>query len=190
MRVILLGLACTLLSCGYAAASAPSLGEVEAFDAYRVYYAGPEVSGLPLEGVTKMGEKEVPRLGERSARWDFGYGDCTPPPREGGCGLPVSVQNWSTCLRNPAMYSYKLHFFKFRGTRAAWVPTAGGLEIYTGRTTVVIFGHTRSLIMTAARQLGAVGQPEAPSLLPPPAPGSMRGKLHCQRDWEEEGFPS
>jgi len=189
IRAASLGLLCAFLSCGYAAASAPSLGEVEAFDAYRVFYAGPEVNGNPLEHVNKSREDEIPRLGERSAIWDFPYGTCTPPP-DGGCSLPIDVQNWSTCHRNPAQYSYKLHYFKFRGTRAAWVPTAGGLEIYTGRTTVVIYGYTRSLIMAAARQLRAVGQTEAPSLLPPPAPGTMRGKLHCQRAWEEEGFPT
>lgn len=189
MRVVLLGLACAFLSCGYAAASAPDLSEVEAFDAYRVYYAGPEVNGIPLEGAGKSREDEIPRLGERSAIWDLSYGTCTPPP-DGGCSLPIDVQNWSTCHRWAAMYSYKLHFFKFRGARAAWVPTAGGLEIYTGRTTVVIFGYTRRLIMAAARQLRAVGQTEPPSLLPPPAPGTMQGKLHCQRAWEEEGFPT
>ena len=183
-----MALACAVLTCAHAAAAAPSFGEVEAFDAYRVYHAGPEVSGLLLEGISESGEREVPRLGDRSARWDFGYGDCTPPPSEGGCNLPLDVQNWSTCLRYPRMYSYRLHIFRFRGTRAAWVPTAGGLEIYTGRTTVVIFGYTRSLIMAAARQLREVGRQEAPALLPPPARGSMRGKLHCQQDRRQEGF--
>jgi hypothetical protein len=171
---------CGLVFCSYAAAEAPDLSEVEAFDAYRVYYAGTEVSGIPLESINESRENEIARLGERSAIWDFGYGDCTPPP-DGGCSLPIDVQNWSTCHRWPAMYSYKLHFFNFRGTKAAWVPTAGGLEIYTGRTTVVIFAYSRSFTMAAARQLYRVGQAEPPALLPPPARGSLRGKLPCQR---------
>jgi hypothetical protein len=179
-RTACLILVCSLAFCGYAAADAPSLDEVEAFHAYHVYYAGAEVSGIPLESIDESGEKEIPRLGERSAVWDFGYGDCTPPP-DGGCSLPIDVQNWSTCHRWPAMYSYKLHFFNFRGTKAAWVPTAGGLEIYTGRTTVVIFAYSRSLTMAAARQLRRVGQTQAPARLGPPAHGSLGGKLPCQR---------
>jgi hypothetical protein len=154
------------------------LSEVQAFDAYHVYYAGFEVAGLPLEQVIKS---EVRKQGKRSSNWDLIYGDCTPPPTgEGGCGLPLDIQNWSTCLRWAAAYPGKPHLFDFRGAKAAWVPTAGSLEIYTGRTTVVIFARTPFVAKSAARLMRDVNQVQAPSHLPPPFPGSLYGKLPCQ----------
>lgn len=176
MRVVSLSLVCAFLSCSYAAADAPSLNEVEKFGDYRVYYAGAEVGGFPLEVVD---ENEARRKGHRSSTWYFGYGDCTPPP-DGGCGLPVSIQNWSTCARWAGIYPGRPHLFSFRGAKAAWVPTAGSLEIYTGRTTVVIFAWSRGLAKAAARQLRSVHQAQPLLLLPPPAPGSLRGNLPCQ----------
>jgi hypothetical protein len=55
------------------------------------------------------------------------------------------------------------------------------MEIFTGRTTIVVFGNERSLIKVAARELREVHRNQAASRLPPPAPGSLEGKLPCQR---------
>jgi hypothetical protein len=55
------------------------------------------------------------------------------------------------------------------------------MEIFTGRTTIVVFGNEKALIKSAARELREVHQTEAASRLPPPAPGSLEGKLPCQR---------
>src|SRR3954451_24054733 len=99
IRAASLGLVCALLSCGYAAA-APSLGGVQGFSDYRVYFASAEVEGYPLETVTKS---EARRKGRRDAIWTFGYGDCTPEP-DSGCALPISIQNWSTCQRWAGIY--------------------------------------------------------------------------------------
>ncbi len=54
------------------------------------------------------------------------------------------------------------------------------MEIFTGRTTVVIFGNGGSVTKAAARQLRNVHQNHAPSRLPAPAPGSLEEKLPCQ----------
>ncbi len=54
------------------------------------------------------------------------------------------------------------------------------MEIFTGRTTVVIFGNGRSVTQAAARQLRNIHQDRAPSRLPPPVPGSLDEKLPCQ----------
>lgn len=55
-----------------------------------------------------------------------------------------------------------------------------GFEVFTGRTTVVILGTRGSYVRTAARELRDVRQAQRPALLPPPAPGSLRGDLPCR----------
>jgi hypothetical protein len=154
----------------------PSLGEVKKFDPYRVYYAGKEVEGLPLEGVSKGSAG-------RWIYWGFGYGHCDPPSgflAEGGCSLPLSVQNWSTCYRWAGKSAPKLRLLDFRGAEAIQSGNDSELTIFTGRTTVVIFAHGRNIAKSAARQLRTVGQAQPLDRLPPPVPGSLQGKLPCQ----------
>lgn len=175
------------------ASDPPSLSQVKKFDPYRVYYAGEKVDALPLEGISDA------RAG-RWIYWNFSYGDCDPPSgffAEGGCSLPLSVQNWSTCYRWANMFSRSRNphglfdprrakaapnrrLFDFRGAKATGGEGGSELEIFTGRTTVVIFAHKRDVAKSAARQLRGVRQARMPSLLPPPAPGSLQGKLPCQ----------
>lgn len=176
-----LGLLCGFLfgGCGEGENSEPlrppSFSEVKKFDSYPVYYSGSKVAGLPLTGISEG------RAG-RWVYWNLSYGDCDPPSgffAEGGCSLPLSVQNWSTCYRWASQLHQNLDLSDFRGAKA--IGGAGGSqqEILTGRTTVVIFAHEQSVANSAARQLRAVGQPR-PAPLPPPVPGSLRGKLPCQ----------
>lgn len=76
------------------------------------------------------------------------------------------------------------HLYEFRGAKA----TGGGgryeispMEIFTGRTTVIVFGDEKSLIKTAARELREVHEAQAAPRLLSPAPGSLKGELPCQR---------
>lgn len=55
------------------------------------------------------------------------------------------------------------------------------MEIFTGRTTIVIFGNEKSLIKTAARELREVHQAQAAPRLLRPARGSLKERLPCQR---------
>lgn len=75
-RIAGLGLLCGLILCGCGAEDGlsvdGSLSEAEKSDAFRVYYAGERVAGLPLEGVE--GRKDGQSIG-----WNFCYGDCDPP---------------------------------------------------------------------------------------------------------------
>ncbi len=123
--------------------------------------------------------------GRRRINWTFIYGDCTPPPTEGGCAPPLEVQVWSACVRSFSSIKFrKRHLYGFRGAKA----TGGGgryeispMEIFTGRTTIVIFGNEKPLIKTAARELREVHQAQAASRLPRPARGSLKERLPCQR---------
>lgn len=174
-RTIGLSLACGLVFCSWTAAAAPNLREVKEFDGYRVYYVGEEVAGVPFEEVEKA---EWPE-NRRFTGWTFYYGGCALPEGEGGCSPPLQIQNYNTCRRWADAYPGKPRLFNFRGAKAAWVSSAGSLEIYTGRTTVVIFANRKSVAKRAARLIRDVRQRQ-PSRLPPPVPDSLWGKLPCQ----------
>jgi hypothetical protein len=145
------------------------------------------VAGLPLEAVVKgwATNRHARQQGKRRISWTFIYGDCAPRSSEGGCAPPLEVQVWSACVRSvdPTKVR-KHHLYGFRGAKA----TGGSgrhevspMEIFTGRTTIILFGAKKSLIKTAARELREVHRTQAASRLPPPARGSLEEKLPCQR---------
>jgi hypothetical protein len=100
--------------------------EVRKFDAFRVYYAGEEVAGLPLTGIS--GEESQRNGPWRSPGPSFSYGNCRLPSglfAEGGCSVPLQIQNWSRCSSWPGQYphGHRLRVFDFRGARP---PGPGG----------------------------------------------------------------
>ncbi len=175
------------LPAGCAANDDLTLADAQAFDAYPLYYSGPEVAGLSLEAVVQgwATNRHAREQGRRRIYWTFIYGDCTPPPSEGGCAPPLEVQVWSACVRSVSPIKVrKHHLYEFRGAKA----TGGGgryevspMEIFTGRTTIIVFGNEKPLVKTAARGLREVHEVQAASRLPPPAPGSLKEELPCQR---------
>jgi hypothetical protein len=77
-----------IAGCSYAS----RLSEQEARDVARdvdgqVFYVGTTFEGLPLTYAQKFPENS-PINGV-----SFGYGDCEPPGNEGGCPLPLEIQN-------------------------------------------------------------------------------------------------
>jgi hypothetical protein len=150
------------------------LSAAENFSTYAVYYAGPEVDGFELSDIV---EEDFRRDTGGISRWSFFYGDCTPTGSEGGCTLPLEIQNFSICRRWPGAYPRPVPLFDFKGAKLA--RRAGAtIEIYTGRTTIAIFGAKRRA-RAAARQLRVVGQQEPAESLPPPAKGSLSGDFDC-----------
>jgi hypothetical protein len=142
---------------------------------YALYYVGGSHGGLPL---TFSGRGPGDGEGLRRS-WSFIYGDCEPAASEGGCAPPLEVQNWSICTRFPALYPGPTP-----ATRALdgaeTLPAGGGLDVYTGRTTVVIFGrrrHRDEIVGSLVR----VGAARTPAKLPPPVPGALEGSLPCQQ---------
>jgi hypothetical protein len=118
-----------------------------------------------------------------SIGWIFIFGSCSSTG-ESGCLPPLQVRNYSICRRWPRK-SDRLHLFDFRGARATGSGGPGNsLEIFTGRTTVVISATHHRTAAIAARKLRDVRQTHNPSRLPPPAPGSLSGRLHCQHHAE------
>jgi hypothetical protein len=178
--VLSLGVAAmlTLAACGDSEdGSRISLPDAaRSFEHYPLYYVGESYDSLPLS-FAGLG----PGSGEGTRRaWSFGYGDCEPPEGEGGCPLPLEVQNWSICTRFPSLYPGPTP--KTESVHGAQtLPAGGGLDVYTGRTTVVIFGQSarRAEIVESLRR---VADDVESSRLPPPVPGALEGKLACQRE--------
>lgn len=186
LRFVWFGLVGALVASGCAAAvAAPSLSEVEEFDAFPVYFAGEEVAGLPLESIGGEEWREP-----RAQTWTFIYGDCDLPPGEGGCSTPLQIQSQSTCKRWAAALGENRKTYPFNGARASGATDdryeLSPMEIFTGRATVVIFGYEKAVVKAAARALRKVGASEPQRRLPAPVPGSLGGKLPCQK---RPGYP-
>lgn len=166
-----------LVAC--AQADAPSLKEARQFTAFRIYYPGDEVAGLPLENVS--GQDWKPDATE--VRWTFIFGQCQlPDGSESSCFPPLQVHDYSICVRSPTSFNTPPKLFAFRGAKA----TGSGriedpLEIFTGRTTIVISAKQAKVAMTAARRLRDVRQTRPTDGLPAPVAGSLQGRLPCQQ---------
>jgi hypothetical protein len=172
-----------LWGCGGSSEPDVSLEELRAFHAYPLYYAGDEVAGNRLEDISAWDEWETyPKQGELN--FTFLYGDCDPPEglfAEGGCAPPVQIQNYSICERNLGMSGgNEKDAFDIRGAKAS--PGGGGLEIFTGQTTVVIFAFDAPRLMKEAiRKLRPIGPGTSTDRLPPPISGGVMGELPCSR---------
>ena len=184
---ICVALTLTLTFAGNAFAAVPGLGAAKSFHRYPVYWAGEEVAGFPLEEIS------------HGSGFTFFYGDCelagTDHP---SCAPPIQVQVLDICGRWPDQ-SKKKRLIPFRGAKASWYPglkvsgkglvEQGPLEIFTGRTTVVIYveesdlkarSETKKIAFEVGAQLRTVHQ-TSPKPLPPPIPDSLAGKLPCQK---------
>lgn len=160
-----------------------SLAEVEKFDAYPLYYAGDEVAGHELEEI--FGAEEWQRdPDQRSVGFVFIYGTCEPAEPSGldgqSCAPPIQIQVHSVCGSHLGPSRGEERTFALRGARA--VAGDGGVEIFTGRTSVDIFaGGDPRLIKAVVRSLRQVGEAAPAERLPPPVPGAVHGRLPCQQ---------
>jgi len=106
------------------------------------------------------------------------YGDCEPPPGEGGCAPPLEIQNSTTCARNPvALDVSPRRFFRERGG-AIGGDYADSFDVSVGRQTVTVFSDSRRRARAAVGQLRrrSVGAPPA-RLAPPAYPYRVRQEL-------------
>ncbi len=108
----------------------------------------------------------------------FFYGDCEPPPGEGGCAPPLEIQNSTTCERNPvALDVSPRRLFRERG--GAIVGDYGdSFDVGVGGHTVTVFADTRRRARAAVGQLRRRSQAAPPARLAPPAyPYRVRQEL-------------
>jgi len=151
------------------------LEAAESFDDYTLYYLGESFQELPLS-FAGLGPGRGTGL-RRS--WSFIYGECTPPAGgDGGCAPPLEVQNWSICTRFPALYPGSTpKTSPLEG--AETLPAGGGLDVYTGETTVVVFGKRKD---EAVQALTPVDGGSGAGRLPAPVAGALDGELECQAE--------
>jgi hypothetical protein len=115
------------------------------------------------------------------------YGTCAATS-ETGCAPPLQIQTWPACERSPADYTVggqplqPTDVVRVRGVPARFYGE-NRLEISTGDSTVVIFGDSRELLLSAAAALRTrAGSPRSVgpgSQLPAPAAGAEDGTLSC-----------
>lgn len=154
-----------------------TLAKARAYREYRVFWLGERYRSNDMTGVSLRAAKDL-------EEFNFSYGDCKAES-DAGCALPYSVQNYDACERNLSTYSH-VDPERHKPIRGAAVYEFGDgnnldqLEVYTGRTTVVIHAPTAAEALGAARALESVNWKLGPDdPLGPPARGALEGKLPC-----------
>lgn len=146
---------------------APSAGgqhETEHIEPADLYWLGPYFAGLEWTGLTE------PRLPTDRT---FSYGDCELPEGEGGCSVPVQVQNFTSCARNPIGLDstpYEVYLVRGGGIAAAYGSTA--IDVGAGHQTVTVFTNEVEVMGAALREIRpyshSLPQPLAPPVYPMP----------------------
>lgn len=125
--------------------------------AYYPYSLGPSNAGLPLTSSTVICNQTPPEIGPPVPYSESNYGTCLAVSGS-SCSLPLTIQSWPECKRNYAMYGSTPPGQFVTVSSLSGLPAAafyGGtmLELYTGTTTVVVFGQGTSDVMAAASAL-------------------------------------
>lgn len=160
------------------------------FSDYELYNAGASVDGLPLTAVQRVDAAPNPLEPVRADAFTFVYGNCTVTPGdEGGCAPPVQIQIWPACERNPSVYPPDeiRQPVKVRGVPGYLYEDGTRLELTTGSSTVVVFGHPARLLDVAkklvpANQLAKSLGVTKHTSLPKPKAGAVQGTLACSFD--------
>jgi hypothetical protein len=162
-----------------------SVAKARAFTEFPVYSAGPSFRGLRLGGVDHIVDRTKVR--GVTIELSFLYGSCDirlwKGKADGGCGLPLSIQNWPACeksIRGLGFHRDPGESITIRGVPGALYEGQGRLALATGRTTIIIHGHGREFLLDAARSLRGVNTPVATAAnLPKPARGALNRTLKC-----------
>ena len=201
---LLLALAALLAGCAQSAGSPPSSWvdgiDPASFEGFALYSPGETFDGQELQVASQ--NVSPPSPGSPIGAWinqvNFIYGTCSPPPAEGGCAPPVSVQISPACETNFSLYRRfpapdGTIAIRYEPVRIGAVPGIdvdegdGGhrLELYTGRVTIriweLVHDDRRFELARALQPQNALARRAALSRggLPPPVAGAMEGRLTC-----------
>ena len=108
------------------------------------------------------------------------------------CAVAISVQNWPGCERGRADVTIpppggiplpRMRELELRQVPALYFPDDRRLELYTGKTTIVLFGPDLASLRRATLKLrterGQHPGVAAGAALPAPAAGALDGTLPC-----------
>jgi hypothetical protein len=143
------------------------LQQARDFKPYGVYWLGESFEGKELSAI--------------APRWGFYYGECTET--ETGCVYDPTIGISGVCKTRRTGLPRKKHGYRlirFRGAVATWNRFQPGLTVLTGRSIVHLDGE-RGYAFSQARSLRPVSSVDPVEKLEPPAPGSLKGDLPCQR---------
>jgi hypothetical protein len=128
-----------------------TLAEARAFGEFPLVWAGDVVDGLRLAAIV--------RRDDTATYVSFVYGDCRPVSYDSGCAPPAEIQVWPADARNLDSYDSSApgapapEQTRIRGSPAAFFDGGTRLEIYTSRSTVVVFSHPRTRVLAIADAL-------------------------------------
>lgn len=178
---------------------------------FAFYSLGLSFEGLPLKAIVRQCadpdppeglEAYYPKDAIRANFVSYLYGDCDldVDPKtglaDGGCAYPVEVQTWPACERTLADYTLdgttpypRRDVGPLRGVPAASFDGGERIELYAGKSTIVVFGNEPAQVRAAAAELRAepddlpLGAPDEKSAptgdLPEPPPAATTGGLSC-----------
>lgn len=155
----------------------------EGLDAgFDVFSLGESFEGLQLTESFRRCETPEGLWAWRANMTTYIYGDCEADD-DLGCAAPVEVQTWPACERSWADYESAavtdaVHGYT-RGVPSVSLDGGRRLELYTGRSTVVIFGDDPAQVLRAASDARVEGQSSPGTKLPEPLTGSIEGTLRC-----------
>lgn len=165
-----------------------TLAQARAFDRFRVYFVGLSFETHPLEAIIRL-KAARHRLTQpvRANYLQFLYGSCELPMRpdgtyQRGCTPPLAVQVWPACERHKGLYAFAPdETLTVRGAAAAFYEDHRRLEVFTGTSTVVLFGGGRADLLRAAVQLRGVNtEVGADDRLPAQVPNAQSDTTPCQ----------
>ncbi len=161
---------------------------------FAAYSLGRSFNGLPLMAILRRCDLPQASQPTRANYLSYIYGDCVSGSDQ-GCQPPLEVQTWPACERSLASYaSNEIPSLdppaNDSAARVAVFDGGNRTEVYTDRSTVVIFGTDPGEVKAAAASLipnppnlapntAVASSGQAPSSLPAPAPGSLTGTLSC-----------
>jgi hypothetical protein len=169
--------------------------------AFTPYSLGPTFGEFPSTFVLRRCDAPYPGETVRANYVSYVYGDCVPGEAD-ACAPPVEIQTWPACERSLADYSFDGQAYPaedvgaVRGVPSARFEDDDRLELYTGGSTVVIFGDSPETLSTAAdavrpepatqvdapvsgAERAGLGLPTSDEPLPDPAKGAIAGELTC-----------
>jgi hypothetical protein len=158
-----------------------------AFEEFHAYFVGASFDGHRLQAVVRREEPRFEGEPVRANNLSFLYGSCevradANGKYRGGCAPPLAVQVWPACERYQALYPFEPdEGLSVRGVSAAFYEGHRRLEVYTGASTVVLFGQERMQLLRAAAALQGVNvNVSRDDPLPPAEPGAQIGKASCR----------
>jgi hypothetical protein len=143
---------------------------------FQTYSLGESFEGLAVTARIRNCEPPKPPWPYRANFVSHIYGDCELSETSGEgphCAPPLEIQSWPLCERNPQRYlegqqgspllsgAAAEEELTIRGVPAAIYDEGQVLEVYTGTTTVAIFGDDRAQVRRAAENLVRVQLPSA-----------------------------